>query len=155
MEVSLRKATKDDIPELAILRTRFLEEILGKDERAPLLISELKTYFNNAFDDNLIHIWVAESESQIVSTSTMVIWHAPIGFDGLGKSGKRGYVLNMFTIKEFRRQGIALQLLKKLLNDAKELNLERVHLHATQDGYNLYENLGFARTYYPELEVKF
>ena len=82
----------------------------------------------------------------------MVIWKYPIGFSGIGKNG-RGYILNMYTIKAFRKKGIARTLLNKLIDKAKELKLEKIHLHATIAGTHLYKSFGFKPPIYDELEM--
>ncbi len=83
----------------------------------------------------------------------MVLWHAPPTYTGLGKKGMRGYILNMYTEKAFRKKGIASILLDKLIKEAKALNLEYVHLHATQDGIEIYRKRGFQDAKFPELNM--
>ena len=47
---------------------------------------------------------------------------------------------------EWRRQGIAEQLLTEIINWSKEQKLDRLVLHASEEGRRLYEQLGFVST---------
>jgi ribosomal protein S18 acetylase RimI-like enzyme len=98
-------------------------------------------------------VWIAEYENRIVSTSTLVLWHAPPTYTGLGKKGRRGYILNMYTEKEFRKMGIASALLDKLIAEAKAMDLEYVHLHSTEAGIGIYRTQGFQDAKFPELNL--
>jgi ribosomal protein S18 acetylase RimI-like enzyme len=59
----------------------------------------------------------------------------------------------MYTEKKFRKKGIASILLNKLINEAKALNLEYIHLHSTEDGIEIYRKQGFRDTKFPELNL--
>ncbi len=58
-------------------------------------------------------------------------------------NGKTGTILNVFTIPEYRRKGIAKALLKMLLAESEKIGLDFVELKATDSGYNLYKSIGF------------
>ena len=68
-------------------------------------------------------------------------------------SGKKAYIMNMYTNPEYRRQGIAFKTLNILVNDAKKLGITQIYLEATDMGKPLYEKYGF--TIMPsEMELK-
>ena len=154
-KITYRKATLEDVETLAKLRVVFINEVFNikNSKDSEHLKKELIEYFTNTISDKSVIAWIAEYENKIISTSTLVLWHAPPTYTGLGKKGMRGYILNMFTKKPFRKKGIASVLLEKLINEAKALNLEYVHLHSTQDGIGIYKKLGFEDTKYPELNL--
>lgn len=58
-------------------------------------------------------------------------------------NGKTGDVLNVYTLPEYRRQGIATKAIKMLMAFAKKNKLDFVELKATKDGYALYKKIGF------------
>lgn len=58
-------------------------------------------------------------------------------------NGLTGTVLNVYVKPEYRRQGIAKNIMDKLLKDAKAMGLDYVELKATEQGRGLYESLGF------------
>ncbi len=60
-------------------------------------------------------------------------------------TGKRAYIMNMYTAPEYRRQGIALHTLDLLVKDAKEQGVSQIALEATDMGRPLYEKYGFVK----------
>lgn len=151
--ITYRKATLQDVENLAELRVIFINEVFRKEKNleGDQLKKELIEYFTASLNDLSNIVWIAEHENQIIGTSTLVIWHAPPTYSGLGKKGLRGYILNMYTEERFRKKGIASVLIKKLINEAKRLNLEFVHLHSTNDGIGIYRKMGFQDSNFPEL----
>ena len=154
-KITYRKATLQDVEPLAELRVVFINEVfrIEKNQDSDQLRKELIEYFTASLSDQSIIAWVAEYEKKIIGTSTLVLWHAPPTYTGLGKNGMRGYILNMFTERKFRKKGIASVLLRKLINEAKELKLEYVHLHSTEDGIEIYRKMGFQDAKFPELNL--
>lgn len=151
-----RKAEIKDISILTDYRIEFLNELFpNKTElESEKLRDCLNEYFNEALSDKTLIAWLAEYKDKVIGTSCLVIWKAPPSYSGIGKSGKRGYILNMFTLKEFRKNGIASILLEKLKEEAEKMELEFVHLHATKDGIGVYKNIGFKEPTFPELTLK-
>lgn len=60
-------------------------------------------------------------------------------------TGKKAYIMNMYTAPEYRRQGIAFQTLDLLVKDAKEQGVLQIALEATDMGRPLYERYGFVK----------
>lgn len=63
--------------------------------------------------------------------------------------------MNMYTDPEYRRRGIALRTLDRLVSDARERGITSISLEATEMGRPLYEKYGFVKTedemYLPEV----
>jgi len=66
---------------------------------------------------------------------------------------ERAVILNMYTEPEFRKRGIARQIMLAILAWLKEQGLRSVNLHASSEGRPLYEKLGFENT--NEMRLKF
>ena len=60
--------------------------------------------------------------------------------------GRQALVVNVFTEAEFRRRGIARQLMLAMMTWASTAGVDAVVLHAAPDGRALYESLGFVPT---------
>jgi GNAT superfamily N-acetyltransferase len=60
--------------------------------------------------------------------------------------GRQAIVVNVYTEPEFRRRGLARQLMETVLAWARSVQLESLVLHAAPDGEALYRALGFAPT---------
>lgn len=60
--------------------------------------------------------------------------------------GQHGIILNMFTEPQWRRQGVAMLLLQRIVDWARVERLDCLVLHASEAGRSLYERLGFVGT---------
>lgn len=61
-------------------------------------------------------------------------------------TGKRAHLMNVYTRSDYRRQGIALQMLDILIREAKEKGVTEISLDATEAGRPLYEKCGFTKS---------
>ena len=53
--------------------------------------------------------------------------------------------MNMYTVKEYRNQGIGAELFKRIVEEAKNLGYKKITLNATEMGRKLYEKFGFEK----------
>ena len=53
------------------------------------------------------------------------------------------YLMSMYTLKRFRRRGVASIIVRGALKWCREQKYERVVLHASKVGKSVYERLGF------------
>ena len=60
--------------------------------------------------------------------------------------GRHAIIINVFTEPEWRRQGLAVLLLQRIIEWARAERLDRLVLHASEAGRALYERLGFVGT---------
>lgn len=58
-------------------------------------------------------------------------------------SGKKAYIMNMYTHEDYRRNGIASKTLDLLVSACKEKGVTFINLEATDMGRKLYQNYGF------------
>lgn len=58
---------------------------------------------------------------------------------------KFGLLLSMFTDKDYRRQGIAKQLLSKVVNEARKYGCGTIQITASDMGMLLYKEFGFVK----------
>ena len=72
-------------------------------------------------------------------------------------NGFYGTVLSVFTENEYRGKGLCTKLMQNLIAYGKEHGLGRIDLSATNDGYRIYEKLGFKEkdNRYREMRYKF
>ena len=70
-------------------------------------------------------------------------------------SGKIGNILNVYTKIEYRKKGIAGNLLKLAINEAREMKLSYLELKSTEAGFNLYKELGFEEDDSDYVQMKF
>lgn len=58
-------------------------------------------------------------------------------------SGKKAYIMNLYTEPVFRKQGIASAILDLLVKEARERGVSSISLKATEMGRPLYDKYGF------------
>jgi GNAT superfamily N-acetyltransferase len=152
-KITLKKAGIADIDTIIDYRINFLEEVQGNCDKEieKKLRNSLQQYFTRSFENDSFVSRIALYENKPVGFSGMVIREQPGNFDI--PNGKTGYVLNMFTLKEYRNNGIGTILIKKLIEEAKQRNLDRIELHATEDSEPIYRRFGFTEPQDKVLEL--
>lgn len=141
--VTIRRATEFDIPEL-VRQRRLMFEAMGFKDPQKLHMTEQssKKFFTKNMSCNKFHGWVAVTKAgKIVSNAGIIIDQHPPG--PINSTGKIAYIFNLFTLPEFRHQGIARRIMQTILEWIKEVGIVIVTLHATEEGENLYKKLGF------------
>jgi len=139
----IRRATSDDIEQLVRLRLLLFEELDEHAESVPMVeVGEAtRAYLTQSLMQGTFLAWVAENDQLIVATSGLALFERPPSPRNL--SGKEAYVLNMYTLPQWRGQGLATALLQELMRYVIEASIGRIWLHATEDGRPIYEKAGF------------
>lgn len=65
---------------------------------------------------------------------------------GRNPSGLCAYILNMFVEPEYRKIGVATELLEFVISRCREKGAGKVALHAAEMGWHIYEKAGFSKT---------
>ena len=66
----------------------------------------------------------------------------PLAPSAIGE-GRQATIVNVFTEPEWRRRGIAGLLIKEIIDWSRRERLDRLLLHASNEGRSIYERLGF------------
>ncbi|MDR1159049.1 MAG: GNAT family N-acetyltransferase [Syntrophomonadaceae bacterium] len=149
----IRKAGINDLELLIKLRFDFLHslnEFVNAEEHRSLT-TELTDYFRSYLNSADLVALLFELEKNVAGTAFLIISHKPA--HPLFANGKTGTILNVLVYPPFRRQGIATQLIQRLLKEAKAKNVSLVDLHATPEGSTLYRKLGFNVPLYENLRI--
>jgi ribosomal protein S18 acetylase RimI-like enzyme len=141
--IEFRLATIADLDLLVALRAAFLAELTGSDGGDRSLIAALSRYFREKLPTKEFTAFVAEADGRIVATSGMIVRQLPPSAKNL--EGREAFVLNVFTIPEFRGRGIATSLLQKTIAAARDARCGCVVLHASARAMPIYHRAGFAR----------
>jgi GNAT superfamily N-acetyltransferase len=67
----------------------------------------------------------------------------PVDVSTIGE-GQQGTIVNVFTEPQWRRRGIAGLLIQEIIIWSNNERLDRLILHASDEGRSIYEKLGFA-----------
>ncbi len=141
-----RKAGLEDIAELVRLRIEFMREVNSSkndnsENKHEALVQANLDYFRENIENNRFIAWLAIDKERIIGTSGLVFYNRPPSFKI--PTGKIAYIMNIYTIKEYRKQGIASFLLEKAINEAESMGYKTISLNATEMGKTLYLSRGF------------
>jgi len=139
----IRQATSDDIEALTDLRVAFFEDIgdITDEKHAEAFREATYRYLSEALPQGNFLAWVAEEDGQIVGTSGLIFFEqAPTPTNLVGTEG---YVLNIYTVPQWRCKGIARTLLEEIIRYVKNTGAPQLWLYATGEGRSVYEKLGF------------
>ena len=85
--------------------------------------------------------WLALDGNKIIATSGMSFVEKPPYFGC--PSGRIGLLSSMYTDPDYRRKGIARELLARVIKDAREYRCGTVQITASDMGVKLYSDFGF------------
>lgn len=141
MNIQYRKLTKKELDTFIELRICQLREE-GSKENIDLKPA-FKDYYNRHMADGTFVSWLAVDGNKIVGTSGMSFVEKPPYFSC--PNGKIGILSSMFTVNEYRRQGIAKELLTRIVREAKEYGCGCIQITASDMGVLLYSDFGFVK----------
>lgn len=138
--MDIRKAKLSDIDMLVDNRLEFVCSIRTIANKEEFRI-RTREYLQKHLEDDSLLSYIAVDDGKIIASCILCIYETlPIPSC---LSGKTGLLLNVNTLKEYRRQGLAYCLLTKLIGEAKLLGVGKILLDYTDDGYPLYKKIGF------------
>ncbi|WP_394994155.1 GNAT family N-acetyltransferase [Emticicia sp.] len=147
MPITYHKATLHDLDELVRLRIAFLKEVQKAEKRQyseEELSTTLRQYLSKSMSNDEFVAWLAISNGKIVATSGLCFFEITPGFTLI--DGKIAYILNIYTLPEWRGKGIGKQVFGHVLQEAIGRGYKRISLHASDEGRPIYEKFGFRLT---------
>lgn len=140
-----KKAAIEDIEELVKTRIIVLRAAnqLSGDADMSVVEQESYAYYKQALKTAAHIAYLVYDNGTFIGTGgisfyqVMPTYHNP--------TGKKAYIMNMYTAPEYRGQGIAFHTLDLLVKDAKKQGVPQIALEATDMGRPLYEKYGFVK----------
>lgn len=141
MSIQYQKLTLKELDIFIDIRINQLREEGAKEDID--LKPALRDYYDRHMADGTFVSWIALDENKIIGTSGMSFVEKPPYFSC--PNGKIGLLSSMFTSSEYRRQGIAKELLTRVVNEAKAYGCGAVQITASDMGVLLYTDFGFKK----------
>ena len=141
MEIIYRRLTSGDLDRFITMRINQLREEGAKEDID--LRPALLDYYTRHIADGTFVSWLAVDGEKIVGTSGMSFVEKPPYFGC--PSGKMGLLSSMYTDPEYRRRGIARELLSSVIEEARRYGCGTVQITASDMGVLLYTNFGFVK----------
>ncbi|MGA7343791.1 MAG: GNAT family N-acetyltransferase [Terracidiphilus sp.] len=89
--------------------------------------------------------WITiDSNRPAASAGLLILDWPPHPLDPTGE--QRGYLLNVFVEPDYRRRGLARELVRLCLAEARRRRIRVVTLHSSDAGRPIYEGFGFHPT---------
>ena len=141
MSIAYRKLTENDLASFIEMRLTQLREE-GAAENMDLRPA-LMDYYHRHMADGTFVSWLALDGERIVGTSGMSFVEKPPYFGC--PNGRIGLLSSMYTDPGYRRRGIARELLKRVLEEARAYGCGTVQITASDMGVLLYTDFGFVK----------
>lgn len=139
MEIEYRKLSEKELDVFIEMRINQLREEGAKEDID--LKPALLDYYKRHMKDGTFVSWLALDGNNIIGTSGMSFVEKPPYFGC--PSGKIGLLSSMFTNPNYRRNGIAKELLSRIVNEAKQYGCGTIQITASDMGVKLYTDFGF------------
>jgi GNAT superfamily N-acetyltransferase len=152
-EITIREAAAS---ESAIIlhhrRSMFRDMGEGTVEELDRMVKVASPWLAGALADGSYRHWLAlDSSGRIAGGGGVLL--SPWPASPKDPCTRRAVILNVYTEPEFRKLGVARQIMLTILGWVKEQGLRSVNLHASDEGRPLYEKLGFEAT--NEMRLRF
>lgn len=141
MAIKYKRLTEKELDIFVEMRISQLREEGAKEDID--LRPALRDYYNRHMADGTFVSWLAVDGDNIVGTSGMSFVEKPPYFGC--PSGKLGLLSSMFTSQDYRRRGIAKELLSRVVNEARDYGCGTVQITASDMGVLLYTDFGFVK----------
>jgi GNAT superfamily N-acetyltransferase len=142
---AIRRASTDDIDILAAHRRAMFVDMGYRDETVlDAMEAKCHGWLLAKMERGEYLAWLATAPDQSIVAGTG-LWLMDWIPHMIG-SGRRGNILNVYTAAEFRRRGLAGELVKAALQWCRSNGVDVVMLHASPNGRRLYKSIGFAAT---------
>lgn len=139
--VSYRRMEAEDVEQFIALRISQLREEGATEDLN--LVPALEDYYHRHMADGTFVSWLAVMDQRIVGTSGMSFVEKPPYFGC--PTGRIGLLSSMYTDPEYRRMGIAKELLRRVVEEARAYGCGAVQITASDMGVLLYTDFGFVK----------
>ena len=138
--IEYKIATADDIELLMSSRLEMLREVNGlaaDQEFSEEIMEYSRDYFLSGDQTTVL----ALDGGRVIGCAT--ICYMVIMPTYSHPTGRRAHLMNVYTAKDHRRQGVARRMMEMILEDARNNSATEISLDATESGRPLYESMGF------------
>ena len=145
MNIEYKRLTENELSTIIEMRINQLTEEYTSEGRSVPEDVDLRAALMDFYTRNMAAgtyvSWLAFDGDRIVGTSGMSFAEKPPYFSC--PSGRVGILSSMYTDPNYRRMGIAINLLDRVVNEAKEYGCGTIYITASDMGVKLYTAYGF------------
>lgn len=143
MELVYHWASADELELLTRTRVETLRAANGLPDSADLseVERQSRAYYRRALASGAHAALLVLDGGQVVGTGGVSFFE--VMPTCCNPSGRKAYLMNLYTAPAYRRRGIARHVLELLVEACRERNVTAISLEATAMGRPLYEQFGF------------
>jgi len=146
MEVEIIKAGLEDLPLLMEWRMRVLREVFSipQDTDTTRLERANRQYYERHLrEDSHTACFASEKRTGAIIGCGGVCYQEEMPSPD-NSGGFCGYLMNIYTLPEYRGAGAGRAIVEFLIRDARERNVEKIYLESSDSGRRFYQALGFS-----------
>lgn len=137
-EITVKIAKKSDLPTVIAIRMEMLSAVNAGKSFDEDFRERSRDYFTNGAQTTVLAF---DGENAVGCATICYVQVMPTYSH---PTGNRAHIMNVYVREEFRRRGIAREMMKMLLDEAKSRGVSQITLDATESGRPLYQSLGFS-----------
>ena len=136
----IRKIIPADIESIVNMRMRMLVETTD-DPMPDGLEKQIRRFVRRHMEDGTCMGVLAEQNGQVIADAVIYLFETMP--DEINMVGRTAMLYNVYTIPEFRDQGIMTKMLPVVIDLAREAGALELKMNAAPKAIPLYERMGF------------
>ena len=136
----IREITPADVEIIARMRVQMLDEVTDDPLPAELEGSVRRFVWRHMQDNTCLGV-VAEDEDRVIADAVIYLFETMP--DEVNVPGLTAMLYNVYTLPEYRGQGIMARMLPEVIRLAREAGAVELKMTAEKKAIPLYERMGF------------
>ena len=142
----MRRASAADLEVLVEHRASMFRDMGYSDESAiATMVSRFRPWLLEHLNAGDYLAWLVAAPDRSIAAGAG-LWLMDWPPHMVGQGARRGNILNVYTHPNFRRCGLARELMTAQIAWCRENGVDTIILHASPAGRSIYESLGFTPT---------
>lgn len=143
MDIEIRRADISQLETLIKWRIIVLSEVFSipQNQLPQDIIENNRLYYEKEIISEGNVSCFAYHKGEIIGCGAICIYDEMPSPDN--PNGKCAYLMNIYTVPEFRKHGVGDKVINWLIKFAQKKNIQKIFLEATEAGKPLYEKIGF------------
>lgn len=145
MKLLVKSVGIDELDTLMQWRMRVLKEVFGLPEKCDMsaLYNENEKYYREHLQD-CTHTAVFACDGEKVIGCGGICYQTEMPSPD-NPNGKCGYLMNIYTLPEYRGMGVGREIVSLLIDEARGRDVKKLSLESSDMAEKLYQNMGFER----------
>ena len=145
MDFSYQRACRNDLELLVKTRVEMLRAVNGTatDEDFCKVAKSCRDYYLESFEKDIHVAYLAFSGEEFAGCGGISFFKVMPNCSN--PSGRKAYIMNIYTVPKYRGQGLATKIVDLLVQEAYTRGIHDISLKATDMGQPVYERYGFVK----------